>query len=158
MKINSFDTIIFDLDFTIWDGCEEKYWAKYLTFPYTIKDNKIHGSDSKYVKLHEDIKLVLSELHKLNKNIGFITLGGLLNIPDDDQPVTHCLKMFDIYKYFNHQKTILYKTDIKSKYLVKSGKTIFIDDSPINLEDMKKSHPDVVSLDRFSFKNWKELL
>ena len=158
MKINSFDTIIFDLDFTIWDGCEEKYWAKYLTFPYTIKDNKIYGSDNKFIELHEDIKLVLSELHKYNKNIGFITLGGLLNISDEDQPVTHCLKMFDIYKYFNHQKTILYKTEIKSKHLMKSGKTIFIDDSPINLEDMKKSHPDVLSLDRFSFKNWKELL
>ena len=66
--------------------------------------------------------------------------------------------MYDVYKYFNHQKTILYKTDIKSKYLMKQGKTIFIDDSPINLEDMNNVYPDVVSLDRLSFKNWKELL
>jgi hypothetical protein len=158
MNLNSFNTIIFDLDFTIWDGCEEKYWAKCLSFPFTIEDRKIYGSDKKYIEFHEDIKFVLSELYKSNKNLGFITLGGLLNISDEDQPVTHCLKMYDVYKYFNHQKTILYKTDIKSKYLMKQGKTIFIDDAPINLEDMKNVHPDVVSLDRFSFKNWKELL
>ena len=41
---------------------------------------------------------------------------------------------------------------------MKQGKTIFIDDSPINLEDMNNVYPDVVSLDRLSFKNWKELL
>lgn len=158
MNLNTFDTIIFDLDFTIWDGCEDKYWAKYLKFPYTIDDRKIYGSDQKYIEFHEDIKDVLAILYTSNKNLGFITLGGLLDVSDEDQPVTHCLKMYDVYKYFNHQKTILYKTDLKSKYLKKLGRTIFIDDAPNNLEDVSKIHPDVITLNRLSFKNWKELL
>lgn len=158
MNLNTFDTIIFDLDFTIWDGCEDKYWAKYLKFPYTIDDRKIYGSDQKYIEFHEDIKDVLAILYTSNKNLGFITLGGLLDVSDEDQPVTHCLKMYDVYKYFNHQKTILYKTDLKGKYLKKLGRTIFIDDAPNNLEDVSKIHPDVITLNRLSFKNWKELL
>lgn len=158
MNLNTFDTIIFDLDFTVWDGCEDKYWAKYLKFPYTIDDRKIYGSDQKYIEFHEDIKEILLKLHSSNKNLGFITLGGLLDISDEDQPVTHCLKMYNIYKYFNHQKTILYKTDFKSKHLKKLGRTIFIDDAVNNLEDVSKIHPDVITLNRLSFKNWKELL
>ena len=158
MNLNEFDTIIFDLDFTIWDGCEDKYWAKYLKFPYTIKNRKIYGSDQKYVEFHEDIKNVLSILYTSNKNLGFITLGGLLDIQYEDQPVTHCLKMYDVYKYFNHQKTILYKTDQKSKYIIKSGKTVFIDDDQHNLDDINQNHTDIITINRLNFKNWKDLL
>ena len=158
MNLNTFDTIIFDLDFTVWDGCEDKYWAKYLKFPYTIDDRRIYGSDQKYIEFHEDIKDVLSKLYASNKNLGFITLGGLLDISDEDQPVTHCLKMYDVYKYFNHQKTILYKTDQKSKYIIKKGKTVFIDDNQHNLDDINQNHSEIVTINRFDFKNWKDLL
>lgn len=158
MNLFDFDTIIFDLDLTVWDGCEDKYWAKFLHFPFTIQDRKIIGSDGKFVEFHEDIKYVLSKLHETNKNIGFLTLGGCLNTLDEDQPVTHCLKMYDVYKYFNFQKTILYKTDIKSKHIMKSGKTVFIDDSQHNLDDVSQAHSDITVVDRLSFKNWRELL
>lgn len=159
-KINiiEFDTIILDLDFTIWKGCEEKYWAKNLISPYKLSNKKIIGSDLKYIEFDKDIKFFLKKLYKLNKKIGFLTLGGLLSVKDEDQPVTSCLKMYDVYKYFNHQKTILYKTDCKAKHIIKNNKTVFIDDNIDNLEIVSKNHSDITCINRYSFNNWKELL
>ena len=108
MKLSNYDTIILDLDYTVWDGCEPKYWAKYLNNNLRLEDRKIIDSTGKYVEFHENIKEVLLYLNSLNKNIGFITLGGLLDTEYDDQIVVKCLKLYNIYDLFNHQKIIKY--------------------------------------------------
>lgn len=158
MKLSDYDTIIFDLDSTIWTGCENEYWGKKLISPLTIKDRKIIGSDGKYVEFHENVKQVLSLLTDQNKNIGFLTLGGLLTVEYDDEPVIKCLKIYDVYKYFNHQKTVLYRTDLKSRHIQHLGKTIFIDDSEEVLRDIRNNCPTVKVLNRNEFNNWGELI
>ena len=158
MKLSDYDTIILDLDYTVWDGCEPKYWAKYLNNNLRLEDRKIIDSTGKYVEFHENIKEVLLYLNSLNKNIGFITLGGLLDTEYDDQIVVKCLKLYNIYDLFNHQKTVLYRTGVKSKHILPINKTIFIDDSEENLLDMKLNVPHVDIKNRYSFNNWNELL
>lgn len=158
MNLNNFDTVIFDLDFTIWNGCQDKYWGKNLIPPIEIHGRKISGADNKYIEFHDGIKEVISSLNKNNKKIGFITLGGLLTVSYEDEPVIKCLKMYDIYRYFNHQKTVLYKTDKKSKHIVQSNRTIFIDDNEEVLEDIRNNCSSVTVLNRNDFKNWRELI
>jgi hypothetical protein len=158
MNLNNFDTIIFDLDFTVWDGCEEKYWGKNLIDPIILKNKRVIGNDGKYIEFHSNIKRVLKQLYKNNKNLGFITLGGLLTVSYEEEPVVKSLKLYDVYKYFNHQKTILYKTDIKSKHIIQKGKTVFIDDSDHNIKDITENCPNITCIHRFSFNNWKELI
>ncbi len=158
MKLNDFDTIIFDLDFTVWNGCRDKYWGKNLISPLNLQGRRITGSDGDSIEFQEGIKEVITFLHEHNKRIGFITLGGLLTVDYDQEPVVECLKMYGIYKYFNHQKTVLFKTDKKSRHIIKNGKTIFIDDNEEVLSDIRDNCPDITAVNRYSFANWKELI
>jgi predicted phosphatase len=157
-KINAFDTIILDLDFTVWKGSKDHFWAKSLEFPIVKKYNKIYDKNFNYIELYYGVKKFLKYLSGYNKNIGFITRGGLLNIDYDQQPCIICLREFDILKYFNYKHHILYKTDNKSRVFESIGKTIFIDDNPLDLNDIKQNHPHVTVLDRTTFKNWNSLL
>lgn len=157
-KVNKFDTIILDLDFTVWKGSKQHFWAKSLEFPITKIRNKLYDKNQDYIELYYGFKKFVSYLNKNNKNVGFITRGGLLNVEYDKQPCIICLRQFDILKYFNYKSHILYKTDLKSNVFEKKGETIFIDDNPLDLDDIKKHHPTVTVLDRTTFKNWNELL
>jgi len=158
IKLIEFETIIFDLDFTIWDGCDKDFWAKKLQFPVRRENNLIIDNDGKHIKLQDGIVEILSFLKANNKKLGFLTRGGLLETEYSDQPSIKCLNLFGIFNMFNHQKTVLYRTDLKSKYIKPIGKTIFIDDNEIDLTDMKENQPNVFSLDRNSFNEWQDLL
>jgi predicted phosphatase len=158
IKIKNYDTVIFDLDFTLWDGCEKDFWAKKLKHPIRLQKNCIFDSDNKFIKLQDGVIEMLEFLTRENKKIGFITRGGLLETKYEDQPPVICLKLFKIFCFFNYEKVILYKTDIKSKYLKSFGKTIYIDDNPIDLNDIASTHRHVSTLDRNSFLKWKDLI
>lgn len=158
MKLFDFDTIIFDLDFTIWDGCEKEFWAKLLTFPFRLNDRTIYDTKNKFIKLHKGIEFVLFNLYENKINLGFLSIGGLQEIHHESQPSVICLRMFDIYKYFNHQKTIIYKTERKSNFIIPKNKTLFIDDNEIVLTDVKKFHPQITVLNRYDFKNWEDII
>lgn len=158
ININNYDTVILDLDFTIWKGCKAHFWAKSLQFPIYKHRERIIDSNGDYISLYRGVKKFLKHLTEQKKNIGFITRGGLLNIKDEEQPCIICLKTFDIYKYFNYNQCILYKTDLKSRVLCPLDKTIFIDDNPIDLNDIREHHKNVTVLDRTLFTKWSELI
>lgn len=158
IKLKNFDTIIFDLDFTLWDGCEKDFWAKKLKHPINLEKNYIFDSEGKFIKLQNGVAEMLRVLEKENKNIGFITRGGLLKTKDEDQPPIKCLKLFGIFDFFNYEKIVLFKTDIKSKYLKPFGKTIYIDDNPIDLNDISDHHKGTHVINRNNFLNWEDIL
>ena len=159
MKLTDFDTIIFDLDYTIWNGSEDNFWAKKLTPPLLLKDDKIYDDLGKYIQLQPNIKNILNLLHSYGKNIGFITLGGLLDVDYDLQPAIICLQLFDVYKYFNFIKIVQYKTKNKADYFIKKGHTIFIDDDERNLVNIASRFPSVKTINRKTdFHDWNELI
>jgi hypothetical protein len=158
MKLLDFDTIIFDLDFTIWDGCEKGFWAKLLTFPFRLDGRTIYDTEKRYIKFHEGIETVLFNLNKHKINTGFLSIGGLQEVHHESQPSIICLRMFGIYEYFNYQKTITYKTEQKSKHIIPRGKTLFIDDNESMLIDVKNTHPQITVLNRYDFKNWEDII
>lgn len=159
MQLLNYDTIIFDLDDTLWDGSEECVWSKSLIKPWKKENDKIIDSSGKFIRLQNNVKTILRVLHKHNKNIGFITVGGLLNTEYDDQPPIQALKKFDIYKFFNFTKKVGYRTDNKSDFFEVKGNTVFIDDNVKNLIDVKTKFPNVTVLNRLiDFENWKQLL
>jgi len=157
MNLLDFDSIVLDLDYTVWDGSKENFWAKSLEHPYRVKSSKkrIIDRNNNFLQLQDGIHEVLEELYKNNKKISFITLGGLLDTEHKNQPPIRCLKKFKILKFFNYKRSVLYKTDSKSSIFSEYGKTIFIDDVEDNLIDIKKHFPNVECLNRNRFKKWQ---
>lgn len=158
MDLLKYDTIILDLDLTVWTGIEPTFWAKLLQFPFQLVEDIIVGSDGKYIKLHEGFRDVIQKLSDANINLGFLSVGGLQYIPYESQPSVICLRLYQIHDYFKYQRTIVYRDEIKSKYFKPKGKTLFIDDNAANLLDVKEIFRDVDVLNRYDFKNWKDLL
>jgi predicted phosphatase len=158
IKPQNYDTIIFDLDFTLWDGCEKDFWAKKLEFPIKLKNKTIFDKQGKSITLQNGVKEILSYLSLKNKNIGFITRGGLLETEFENQPPIKCLKKFEIFDFFNYQKVVIYKTDLKSRYIIPCGKTLYIDDNPMDLNDISLHHKDIHLINRNDFLNWKDIL
>ena len=159
MNLLKYDTIIFDLDFTIWDGCRQKFWAKLLIPPYSVADNRIYDVLGDYIKLQNGIEEVIQKLSRMRKNIGFASIGALEDIKFDHQPSVQLLKLWGLYDYFNYPSILVYKTIDKIPLLKPSGKTLYIDDDPIQLEKAKKFHGDKLDiLDRNNFVNWKDLI
>lgn len=162
MNILDFDTIILDLDYTVWFGNKPNFWAKLLVPPlslYKLGDIQcIQDINNDHISLPYNVEEFLVELNNSKKNVGFITRGGLQNTNYDEQPSVICLKMFGLLKYFNIKNHVLYKTDIKSRVITPIGKTIFIDDNKIDLLDIFYNVPNVTVYDRANFKNWTELL
>jgi hypothetical protein len=153
-----FDTIIFDLDGTIWKGPTPDFWAKKLEFPIVRDHLKIVDKNSNYILLDIDIPYVLGVLARYFKRLGFITRGGILDRPFNLEPCIQCLDMFDILYYFGYCKHILYHTDNKSRVIQPVGKTIFIDDNTKDLMDVAQRYPDITCLNRLDFTQWTELL
>ena len=86
ISINDFNTIILDLDFTVWHGCRAKFWAKELKEPLTLDYNYIHDINGDYIKIDSDFRYFIKQCYNKKKQIGYITRGGLLGIPYDLQP------------------------------------------------------------------------
>jgi predicted phosphatase len=158
MKLQNFDTIIFDLDGTLWDGQHDQYWAKFLKPSIKISDDFVFGSDGGYIRYQKDVRAMFNILCASGKNLGFITLGGLQRVEYIDQPAVIALHLYGIHHFFNHQKTVLFKTADKSDFFIEKGKTCFIDDSQNNLLSIGKKFPNSKTVDRASFKNWSDIL
>jgi hypothetical protein len=159
MTLLDYDTVIFDLDYTIWDGCRNSFWAKYLIPPYVLTKNKIYDVNGNFIELQDGIAEILSALFLENKFIGFASIGGLLDVEFENQPSIIFLNLYGIYKYFNYQKLLLYKTEKKASLLIPYKKTLYIDDSIDQLQDVHNIHQDSIDiLNRHNFINWKDIL
>lgn len=156
MNLLDFDTIIFDLDDTIWHGNKQGIWAKSIQSPFNKIGNTIYGSCKNFLSIEDDLLITLEKLK--DRNLGFLTKGGLLNTQWEKQPPIYCLKIFNIYQYFKYDSYVLYKDDLKSRVFKPSGKTLYIDDDETQLWDINFYFPEVTVLNRNSFNKWTDLI
>ncbi len=158
MIYSSYDTIILDLDDTIWRGHNTNgIWAKHMDNTWVLDDKgSAIGNDNHRLKLDLEIRDFLNAYR--DKNLGFLTRGGIKYVQWEDQPVIKCLKLFKIYHYFKYDSYVLYKDDKKSRVFLPEGKTLYIDDDNDQLADIRYSFPDVTVLNRHSFDKWTQLI
>ena len=159
---DDYDTIIFDLDNTLWDCYLLDGSATYafktappyrLAMPSVVVD--VNGS---IIRLQQGARMLIEKLDEANKNLGIVSAGELDNKPQEAQPSILLLKKFDLYKYFNYD-VIVSKLAIedKSQYVKPSGKTLLIDDNK-EYTDAVNALGKVDVLWRRAFGNWDELL
>lgn len=155
-----YDTIIFDLDNTIWNcyspngdgiGAYETENPYKLVSPGVLQDIK-----GNIIKMQEGAMEVLKALDEDDKNMGIVSRGELFDRPFDAQPSIMILKKFEIYSYFNYE--IILKVGIdKKEYCKPLGTTLFIDDDDTQLQSVMQ-RDDIDVLPRQSFQDWEILL
>ena len=155
-----YDTVIFDLDRTIWD-CFKPDGTGIGAF-MMCAPLKLQSSDTvvdlygNICKTQAGIRKVLELLDRSNKNLGIVSSGEKRNTPFQAQPSTMLLKKFDLYGYFNHEIVLKEGID-KAQYVKPKGKTLFIDDSQEQVQAVnEKGEVDVVY--RTSFQSWEQTL
>lgn len=150
----------FDLDRTIWNTYNkfgQPIWARQMIAPYTLIDKYTIQDDCLSIcKLDVDISDFFKKI--TSNKISYISRGGNLNIKYEEQPSVKLLKLFNVYEFFNDNKILIHKNQVKHEHLIiNADKIIFIDDSDEELEKMKIAHPSIVCIKRESFVNWKDL-
>lgn len=156
-----YDTIIFDLDGTIWDCFTPNgigIGANKTIPPYTLKDSQtIVDINGNLIKLQYGIIDFIRTADQEDKNLGIVSRSEVENLTEQAQPSIMLLKRFRIYKFFNYEITIKYNMPDKSEYVKANGKTLFIDNEKQNTDNVNRL--DVVDvLLRNSFQNWEDLL
>ena len=156
---NDYDTVLFDLDSTIWD-CFSPMGRSIPSLemipPFTLLDeNTVKDSKNNILKLQENIKDVLENLDEYGLNLGVVSRSAVPELADEAQPAFMLLKKLDIYKFFNY--IVVIKANInKADYARPDGKTLLIDDNVEQLRSVnQRGLVDV--LNRHSFANWKDL-
>jgi predicted phosphatase len=158
--LEPYDTIIFDLDNTIWN-CHspngDGIGAYETESPYKlISIGVLQDIRGNIIELQDNVLDVLKTLDQNDINMGIVSRGEKLNRPFDAQPSIMLLKKFNIYQYFNYE--IVLKMNInKSEYCKPLGTTLFIDDDDTQLQ-LVMQRDDIDTLPRQSFQNWGVLL
>ena len=154
-----YKTVILDLDATIWNGMDingNNFWAKQLQAPFTrIENNILVDIAGNMLMLHEFVRETLECLYTNDINIGFISVGSLLNCPYDKQPSVNVLRSLDIYHYFTWCRILRYKHINKADVIRPEGKTLYIDDHDQQLawiRDRKFDNLDLMN--RNMFVSW----
>ena len=58
---------VFDLDFTLWNAGET--WCDATNPPYFWEKGKLYDQEDRWIRLYDDVKLILEELRHRNKKI-----------------------------------------------------------------------------------------
>ena len=158
--LEPYNTIIFDVDGVIFDcfsASGESIPCFTTNAPYDLQNRDIAKDvTNNIIRLHHHVREVFEILDNNDINMGICSRGERRNTPFAAQPTTMLLKKFDIYKYFNLD-VILKEGITKSNYVRPNGKTLFIDDSKEQLQDVEaNTNVDVLSRDAFS--DWVQLL
>jgi len=158
--LEEYDTIIFDLDGTVWDVLSDKgegMGAYETSGPYKLQSRDVVTDiEDNVIQLHKGISEMLDILDLAGKNLGIMSRGEAVDLPFEAQPSTQLLKKFEIYGYFNYE--VIYKAfGDKSAYVRPRGKTLFIDDDKKNIDSVNE-RGDVDVLHRKAFNNWLDLL
>ena len=158
---DEYDVFMFDLDRTVFDTYTKKgepIWAKQMIQPFThFNEGRVSDDCESICYLQPGIDVVLNYLKSNDKQIGFISRGGVLDVEYENQPSILLLKMFGIYEYFSFKKIMLYKTDVKAIHLSEIGKCVFFDDMDKDLNEAKKIDG-IKTFDRKGFDYWEDLL
>jgi predicted phosphatase len=155
-----YDTIIFDLDGTVWDVTDatgQGNGAYTTVAPYKVENPGV-AVDTKgnIIQLQEGVDDLLRILNGVDKNLGIISSGERQDRPFEAQPSVMLLKLFNIYKYFTYE-IVIRRTEDKEAWIKPFGKTLFIDDSQLNL-DKVNALGTVDVLWRRAFGPWKSLM
>ncbi len=160
MKIDDFEYFYFDLDRNIWDVVDKygnKIWARQLIFPLQQESKNTYVDDClSKVTLQDGVIEFMSFLKSRNKNIGFISRGGNLNISKEEQPSIKTLIKFDLLKYFNAEQILIHKNEVKHS-AIKRENFIFFDDSEDEIFLMKHNKINCLCILRNSFDSWRDL-
>ena len=160
--LNKYTTIIFDLDGVMWDCFSSKgdsIGAFQTEPPFRLQDeNVIFDLGGNIIQLQKGMIDIIELLDSMDRNLGICSRSADSDkdLPFAAQPAVMLLKKFGLYKYFNFD--IIIKPNIsKVNYVHSFGKTLFIDDSKDNIEEVSKKD-DVDVLWRKSFNEWPDLL
>jgi hypothetical protein len=158
--LKDYNTIILDLDDTVWFGSETNFWAKRLRgdLQHRVVDGteRIYDETGRFLSLSSDFKVFLKTSLQQGKTIGFLSRGKLLGIPFDLQPSVRVLKMFGLLEFFNICD-LVHKDENKAHWIRPHGETIFVDDNEKDLTCVRIMHPSIKCIDRAAFANWMEL-
>jgi len=160
--LEPYDTIIFDLDGTLWNCFTEEgegIGAYEMQPPFElITGDTAVDINNKICRLHAGVRKFLKVLDEHDVNMGIISRGEVLNRPFGAQPSTMLLKLFDIYKYFNLPIVLKMGID-KGDYISPLEKTLFIDDEEYNIENVERKWGyKIDTLHRHQFNTWEQLL
>ena len=83
-------------------------------------------------------------------------VGALHGAGNSQQPSLRLLALFDLNKFFNAERLLVYKTEKKDKFLRHMGDCVFFDDSDQHLKDASALE-NVTVVDRKKYDSWLEL-
>lgn len=152
---------IFDIDRTLIDTKDsdgQLIWLKNMQPPYrAISAVCIEDANGSRCYLQKGAREYLALLDALGKTIGYLSVGGLKDTPDENQPSIIIMKMFGIYQYFNGPKHLLYKTATKHDKLAQLECCVFFDDDEKHIAAAQEIES-VFVVDRNSFSSWESML
>lgn len=155
-----YDTILFDLDGTLWDCFTpkgESMGAYKTTPPYKrVFASVATDINNNIIRVQRGVPELLNALDAADINLGIVSRSELEDKPFSAQPAIMLLKLFDLYKYFNYQISLKLTME-KSEYVKPLGKTLFIDDEQENTNAVNQSGKADV-LWRGAFGDWDQLM
>ena len=158
--LEHYQTVIFDIDQTLLDCFSpsgESIGCYSTVAPYTLlSKNVVKDIKGNIIRLQQHVRDFLDILDENDINLGICSRGEKRDTPFAAQPTTMILKKFDIYKYFNLDVILKEKIN-KYEYVKPVGKTLFIDDSDEQLQNVS-ANPKIDILNRKSFDDWFQLL
>jgi len=148
ISIDDYDTIIFDADFTIWEGDK----AYEMDIPFTVEGNRAFDAKGTEIVLRKDIKYIIRSLSEQDKNLGVVSRSEKEGVEMQDQPVVHLLRSFGLLQYFN--KMVVVAKDLpKSMFMPQNERVLLVDDKESNLvEVLQHADVDVTTPDKIKIK------
>jgi predicted phosphatase len=157
--LNEHEKFIFDLDRTVWDTYDvtgRPIWAKQLIEPLRIEGDRIVDDVGYYCILTNGVKDFITLLSLQDKNIGYLSVGALYGVSDNEQPSLKILKLFGLYDMFNYKKILSYKTEPKKEHLRAMAPCVFFDDDEKHIK-AAASLEGVLEIDSKNIEDWRKL-
>ena len=113
---------LFDLDLTIWET-KNKYglsiWAKQIIPPLqSYGKDAVQDDVYSICKLRSNFRDFINSLNQSGYKVGFISNSKYFGLPIEIQPVSLLIKEFNLDRYFNYERILLYKSESKIPSLI----------------------------------------
>lgn len=142
---------VFDLDFTLWNAGGT--WCDATNPPYFWENGKLYDQNNRWIRLYDDVKLILEELKRRNKKI---VVASRTYEPGWAQEL---LYLFDIDKYFDWKEIypsskVSHFKRIKNHFMIPHRQMVFFDDELRNIEEVGRMGVETVFIrNGISFKD-----